>query len=115
MNALKIAEEIPALGTISIRESHISRASSGSGLDAFFSPQNIAVVGATEKAGSVGRTVLLNLANGPLAKNLYAVNPRRNEVLGVPAFSSVTNLPTRVDLVVVVTPAATVPDISANV
>src|SRR5579864_460841 len=111
MNTFETEEQIPLLGTSSIAESSVSPASSGSGLDAFFSPRNVAVVGATDKPGSVGRTVLLNLANGPFAKKLYAVNPKRKEVLGVPAFSSIRSLPEPIDLAVVVTPAVAVPDV----
>src|SRR5579864_1210916 len=88
-----------------------SRPSRGRALEAFFSPRNVAVVGATDKQGSVGRTVLLNLTNGPFADKVYAVNPRRNEVLGVASFPSVAALPEPVDLVIVVTPATTVPDV----
>lgn len=100
-----------ALGTMSILEPLVSQPTSGKGLDGFFSPKNVAVVGATDKVGSVGRTVLLNLSHGPFAKKLYAVNPKRTEVLGVPSFPSVTRLPEPVDLVIVVTPATTVPEV----
>ena len=80
-------------------------------LDAFFSPHSVAIVGATDKRGSVGRTVLLNLTNGPFANRVYAVNPKRNEVLGVAAYPSVSALPEPVDLAIVVTPATTVPEV----
>jgi acetyltransferase len=69
------------------------------------------VVGATDKRGSVGRTVLLNLLRGPYADKVFAVNPKRSEVLGAPSFPSVRELPEAVDLAIIVTPAATVPDI----
>src|SRR5687768_7652358 len=46
-------------------------------LDAIFSPRNIAVIGATETAGSVGRTVLWNLIGNPFGGTVYPVNPRR--------------------------------------
>src|SRR5215469_11444326 len=78
-------------------------------LDAFFSPRSVVVIGATDKRGSVGRTVLLNLLNGSLAKKVYAVNPKRTEVLGVPCFPTAKALPEAVDLAIVVTPATTVP------
>ncbi len=100
-----------ALGTMSITTATSLRPSIGRGLDAFFSPKNVAVIGATDKQGSVGRTVLLNLTSGQLAKKIYAVNPKRSEVLGVPAFPSVAKLPEPLDLAIVVTPATTVPDI----
>ena len=100
-----------ALGTMSIVNPVSSQPSRGRALEAFFSPRNVAVVGATDKRGSVGRTVLLNLTSGPFANRVYAVNPKRSEVLGVASFPSIAALPEPVDLAIVVTPATTVPDV----
>jgi acetyltransferase len=83
----------------------------GKALDSFFSPKRVAVIGATEKAGSVGRTVLLNLSQGAFADKVYAVNPRHQEVCGVRAFPHIGEVPAAVDLAIVVTPAATVPGV----
>jgi acetyltransferase len=80
-------------------------------LDVFFSPQTVAVVGATEKTGSVGRTILWNLITSPFGGTVYPVNPKRPNVLGVKAYSSVTELPEPPDLAVIVTPAPSVPAI----
>jgi len=80
-------------------------------LDPFFSPRNVAVIGATDKPGSVGRTVLLNLLKGPSARKVFAVNPKRNEVLGVPSFPSARELPQETDLAIIVTPSVSVPDV----
>jgi len=80
-------------------------------LDFFFHPKNIAVIGATEKPHSVGRTVVTNLLKGTRKATLFAVNPKRDQVFGIPSFPSVHELPEPVDLAVIVTPAATVPDI----
>jgi acetyltransferase len=77
-------------------------------LDAFFRPSSVAVIGATERVGSVGRTVVQNLAaHGSL--RLYPVNPGRATVLGLRSYPEITAVPERADLAVVVTPAATVP------
>lgn len=100
-----------ALGTLSVVNPTTSKLPSGSALDPFFSPNNVAVIGATDKRGSVGRTVLLNLLNGPFANRVYAVNPKRTEVLGAPSFPSALELPKPTDLAIIVTPATTVPDI----
>jgi acetyltransferase len=83
----------------------------GRALDSFFAPHSVAVVGATDKSGSVGRTVLLNLLKGPYQDKVYAVNPKRKEVLGAPSYPSISQMPDPVDLAIVVTPATTVPDI----
>lgn len=71
----------------------------------------MAVIGATEREGSVGRTVFANLLRGPLGKAAFPVNPQRNEVLGVHCYPAVGSIPDSIDLAVVVTPAATVPGI----
>ena len=79
------------------------------GLDAIFSPQTVAVIGATEAPGTVGRAVFENLAS--LGDRMFPINPRRATVLGRKAFPNIAALPGPVDLAVIVTPAATVPDI----
>ena len=83
-------------------------------LDAIFHPRSIAVVGATEKAGSVGRTILWNLLASPFGGTVYPVNPTRPAILGVKAYPSVGAIGEPVDLAVIVTPAAGVPDLVAE-
>lgn len=82
--------------------------SSRYGLEALFRPQTVAVIGATDKPGSVGRTVLLNLP-GTFAGRIYAVNPNRQELCGLKAYPNVGAIPEPVDLAIIVTPARTVP------
>ncbi len=79
------------------------------GLDAIFSPHTIAVVGATETQGSVGRAVVENLAS--LGDRMFPINPKRAAVLGRRTFPSIAAVPEPVDLAVIVTPAASVPEI----
>ncbi|NJK34862.1 MAG: bifunctional acetate--CoA ligase family protein/GNAT family N-acetyltransferase [Oscillatoriales cyanobacterium SM2_2_1] len=83
-------------------------------LDAIFRPQTVAVIGATERAGSVGRTVLWNLIQTPFGGTVFPVNPKRSNVLGIKAYASIAHVPDPVDLAVVVTPAATVPAVIAE-
>jgi acetyltransferase len=80
-------------------------------LDAIFHPNSVAVVGATENEGSVGRTIMQNLLATPFGGTVYPVNPKRASVLGVKAYPTLSDVPERVDLIVVVTPARTVPGI----
>ena len=80
-------------------------------LDVFFHPRSVAVVGASERPGSVGRTVLWNLISTPFGGAVYPVNAKRESVLGIRAYPSLAALPARADLAVVVTPAATVPGV----
>ncbi len=82
-----------------------------SALEALFSPRSVAVIGATDREGSVGRTVFENLRKATYSGNVYAVNPNRADVLSVRAYAHVGELPEKVDLAVVVTPAPTVPGV----
>ena len=80
-------------------------------LDVFFSPKSVAVVGATENPGSVGRTILWNLMTSPFGGTVFPVNPKRSSVLGVKAYPSLGEIPEPVDLAVIVTPPPSVPGI----
>ena len=79
-----------------------------SGLDALFIPDSVAVIGATERPGTVGSTVLSNLIESRFRSKVYAVNPSHSEVLGLRAYKSVRDIPKPLDLAIVVTPALTV-------
>jgi len=78
------------------------------GLDAMFAPGSVAVIGATDRPGTVGRTVLDNLLHGFQGK-VYPVNPKHEAVLGIKAYKSIRDVPLPVDLAVIATPAVTVP------
>ncbi len=78
-------------------------------LDTIFAPKSVAVIGATENKGSVGRTVFQNLGRGGFQGVVYPVNPKRSSVLSVKAYPSISALPEKVDLAVITTPATTVP------
>ncbi|RUL87617.1 bifunctional acetate--CoA ligase family protein/GNAT family N-acetyltransferase [Tautonia sociabilis] len=82
-----------------------------SDLDPIFAPRTVAVVGASESPGSVGRTILWNLLSNPFGGTVYPVNPKRPSVLGVKAYPRVASLPEPVDLAVIVTPASSVPGV----
>jgi acetyltransferase len=78
-------------------------------LDAMFSPPSVAVIGATDRASTVGLAVLQNLLHPDFRGRLYPVNPQRAEILGVKAFKKIGDVPEAVDLAVLATPAATIP------
>jgi len=80
-------------------------------LQAIFSPKSVAVIGATEKEDSVGRTVFWNLISSPFGGTVYPVNPKRQNILGIKAYPSVKDLPEEIDLAVIVTPAPIVPGV----
>jgi len=80
-------------------------------LDKIFGPNNVAVIGATEKEGSVGRTIIKNLITNPFGGTIFPVNPKRPNVLGIQAYPSILDIPVDIDLAIVVTPAPTVPGV----
>ena len=80
-------------------------------MNRMFSPKSLAVIGATETPGSVGRTIMENICAQPFGGVLYPVNPKRETVLGVKAYPDVRSIPGVVDLAVIVTPAEAVPGI----
>jgi acetyltransferase len=83
-------------------------------LNAIFTPRSVAVIGATEKAGSVGRMLIWNLISNPFGGTVFPVNPQRTSVLGIQAYPHLAALPQQVDLAVIATPAPTVPGIIAE-
>ncbi|MHB1947216.1 MAG: acetate--CoA ligase family protein [Gammaproteobacteria bacterium] len=83
-------------------------------LDSFFNPTSVAVVGASDRANSVGMKVFKNLIKNQFVGKLYAVNPKHHKVQGQPCFPSVKSIADSIDLVVITTPAQTVPEIIAE-
>src|SRR5215831_15639727 len=71
-------------------------------------PRSVAVVGASRRERSIGRTILLNIRDAGFAGALFAVNPHAEEIGGVPCLPSVADLPAVPDLVVVAVPPAQV-------
>src|SRR5580658_2607231 len=80
-------------------------------LDVFFKPRSVAAIGATDREGHVGRSVLWNLISSPFGGTVYPVNTKKGSVLGIKAYSSVANLPEVPELAVIMTPAETVPGV----
>jgi len=80
-------------------------------LDKIFNPRRIAVIGASEREGSVGAKLLKNLVGVGYNGAVYPVNPFRSTVQGITAYPSITKIPWQVDLAIIATPAHTVPQI----
>ena len=78
-------------------------------LNRFFTPKSVAIVGASERETSVGYRLMLNMLEAKFKGGLYPVNNKRAEILGLPAFPDLNSVPDDIDLVVISTPAATVP------
>lgn len=78
-------------------------------LDVFFRPRSVAAIGATDREGHVGRTLLWNLISSPFGGTVYPVNAKKSSVLGIKAYPTVRTLPEAPELAVIMTPAETVP------
>ena len=76
-----------------------------------FEPSSVAIIGATERQHAIGAVLIQNMLGAGYRGALYAVNPKYREVRGVRCFPSIGEVPARVDLAVISTPAPTVPDI----
>ena len=94
--------------------SHDVLQSEGHPLDTLFRPQSVAVIGATPRESTVGRTVLANLLSSGFDGAVYPVNPQHTEILGRQCFPAIGKVPQAVDLAVIATPAATVPGVVAE-
>jgi acetyltransferase len=73
-------------------------------LRSLLAPASIALVGASERPGSLGRVVYENLLAGGFAGPIYAVNPAHPEILGHPAWPTLASIGANVDLAVIATP-----------
>jgi len=80
-------------------------------LDNIFKPKSIAVIGASNKAGSAGYRIFRNLIGSGYEGVVYPVNPSHESIQGVQAYPTVKDLPKIVDLAIISTPSSTVPDI----
>ena len=82
--------------------------------DAIFAPRAIALVGASNEPGTVGRVLAENLLRGGFAGPVMTVNPHEFAIQSTLNYRSIDALPVTPDLAVVATPAATVPGIIAE-
>lgn len=80
-------------------------------LDSIFNPKSIALIGASDEKGSVGYILMKNLTEMDYNGLVYPINIRKQEILGKKAYTCVSQLPQTVDLAIIATPAATVPDL----
>jgi len=80
-------------------------------LDCFFQPRAVAVIGASEKEGSIGRTLVKNLVEGGFAGPIYPINPKRDQVLGLKAYPAVSAVGEPIDLAIIAVPIRGVPEV----
>ena len=79
------------------------------GLEKFFEPQSVAVIGASQTPHKAGNDVIQNILANEFAGKLFLVNPRGGEILGHKVYKSIQDLPEGVDLAVIILPAAVTP------
>ena len=84
-------------------------------LDKLFDPKTIAVIGASNKKGSVGYILLRNLIGAEYEGVVYPVNPSSPAVQGIQAYASISQVPRKIDLAVIAVPAKAVPDTDPRV
>jgi acetyltransferase len=80
-------------------------------LDKFFKPESVAVVGASTHAGHVGHILVDNLQKGGFLGQIYPINPKAPEILGIKAYPSLTEVDAPVDLAVICIPITGVPEV----
>jgi acetyltransferase len=88
-----------------------ARMTARTSLERMFAPRSVAVIGATDRNGTVAHTLLSNLIRGKFPGSVLPVNPKHDEVMGLRCYPNIASAPREVDLAVIVTPAVTVPDI----
>jgi len=89
-------------------------------LDTIFHPKSVALIGASEKPGSVGRTILWNLLSSPFGGTIYPVNNRlkskngssSNNIFGIKSYENVKDIPEEgIDLVIIAVPSRAVKEV----
>jgi acyl-CoA synthetase (NDP forming) len=84
-------------------------------LNAFFNPRSAAIIGATKKLDKAGHVIFKNFAynktRGVFKGEIYPVNLNEESILGFKCYPSVTEIPSELDLIVIVVPAKIVPTI----
>ncbi|MEM2856037.1 MAG: acetate--CoA ligase family protein [Candidatus Nitrosocaldaceae archaeon] len=74
----------------------------------FMNPKSIAVIGASEKSGSIGKAIITNIKNGYKGK-IFPITPSSDTVFGIKAYKSVLDVDEKIDLAVIATPSKIVP------
>lgn len=80
-------------------------------LHTLFSPKSVAVIGASSRTGSVGNDIAKNLVQSDFRGQVYLVNPKGGTLFGKECFPSINDLPEAVELVIIIVPAAVVPQV----
>jgi acyl-CoA synthetase (NDP forming)/ribosomal protein S18 acetylase RimI-like enzyme len=96
-----------AIGVMVHREHRAEAAS----IERFFHPRSVAVIGASRRQDTIGQALVRNLVMGDFTGRVYVVNPSSDAVSGMPAYSTVGDIPDEVDVAIVAVPADAVQDV----
>ncbi len=96
-----------AIGVMRGREHRAEAAS----IERFFNPRSVAIIGASRRQDTIGQALVRHLVNGDYTGRVYVVNPTAPAVSGMPAYTSVNEIPDDVDVAIVAVPAEAVPDV----
>jgi acyl-CoA synthetase (NDP forming)/RimJ/RimL family protein N-acetyltransferase len=96
-----------AMGVMVDREHRAEAAS----IAQFFAARSVAVIGASRRQDTIGQALVRNLVTGDFTGRVYAVNPGADAVSGLPAYSSVSDIPDQVDLAIIAVPATAVHEV----
>jgi acetyltransferase len=92
------------------------RGNNMNGLNAIFSPESVAIIGASNTPGKVGHDIFANILSGHYQGTLYPVNPKAKSILSVKAYPSITEIPDKVDLgIIILTPQASLTAIEEGI
>ena len=74
-------------------------------LENFFTPKSVAIIGASTAPGKVGYDIVFNMIDAKFQGDIYPINPKADEILGLKAYPNVSAVPGNIDLAVIVIPA----------
>ena len=83
-------------------------------LQPFFNPKSVALIGATDRPGSVGLGICKNLLEGKSRRKIFFVNPYKKKVLERKTYPKITEIGEKIDLAIVVVPAFVVPKVISD-
>ncbi|MBN2502424.1 MAG: acetate--CoA ligase family protein [Anaerolineales bacterium] len=87
------------------RRFRVSKKVNGKVIDALLKPQSIAIIGASNKSGKIGNTIVQKLLEGKYGGKIYPINPKDKEILGLKAYPSILDVPEHVDGAIIAVPA----------
>lgn len=80
-------------------------------LKSLISPSSVAVIGASNRVGSVGNAVMTNILSGAFVGRVFPVNPSSRTIFGIKCYNSILEIEHPIDLAIIITPSKVVPQI----